>query len=113
MTLVIVAVTDLMFQPKIIEVAQSLNGDIVLASSQEAVLSVLEQLKPARLLIDLNEKKFDAIETIKLVKQKYKLEIVGFVSHVQRDIQARATLVGCDKVLARSAFVKELPQLLA
>lgn len=113
MTLVVVAVTDLMFQPKIIETAQSIGGDIVLAPSTDDVLSVCEQLKPVRMVIDLNEKKFDAIETIKLVKKQYHLEIIGFVSHVQRDLQARATAAGCDKILARSAFVKELPTLLA
>lgn len=113
MTLVVIAVTDLLFQPKIIETAQSIGGDIVLTPSTEDVLSVCEQLKPQRMIIDLNEKKFDAIETIKLVKKQFKIEIIGFVSHVQRDIQARATIAGCDKIMARALFVKELPTLLS
>ncbi len=109
---VVVAVTDLFFQAKIIEVAHQSHGDIVLAKSQDAVLEQTRELEPRFVLLDLNEKSFDPIETIKLLKeQNAHVHIVGFVSHVQRDLQARAKLAGCDEVLARSAFVTKLPEL--
>jgi len=37
---------------------------------------------------------------------------VGFVSHVQANLIADARRAGVDQVLARSAFVTQLPQLL-
>lgn len=110
---VIIGVTDLFFQAKIIEVAHQIRGDIVIAKTQKAILEQMQALKPKRVIIDLNEKAFDVLDTIKKIKEKSKeLEIVGFVSHVQRDLMAKAKLAGCDKVLPRSAFVMKLPELL-
>lgn len=110
---VVIAVTDLYFQAKIIEVAQHVGGDLVLASTQDAVLEQTRELEPIHVIIDLNEKAFDSVDTIKQLKeQNANVHIVGFVSHVQRDIQARARLAGCDEILARSAFFTNLPALL-
>lgn len=38
--------------------------------------------------------------------------VVGFASHVAAETMAAARAAGCDRVLARSAFTRELPQLL-
>jgi hypothetical protein len=38
---------------------------------------------------------------------------VGFLSHVQGDLAVAARKSGCDRVMARSAFVENLPQILA
>ena len=111
--IVLVAVTDLFFKGKITEVAHQVSGDIVLATSAEAVHDVAAQLSPSRMIIDLNETKFDPIETIKDLKKTHpSIHVVGFVSHVQRDVMARAKAVGCDEILARSVFVQKLPELL-
>ncbi len=111
--LVLVVVTDLMFKSKIIETAQQVTGDIVLATTHEAAIDVAHQLHPDRAIIDLNEKTFDPLLTIKELKQHNAgLRIIGFVSHVQRELQAHAKLAGCDEIMPRSAFVKKLPDLL-
>jgi hypothetical protein len=38
---------------------------------------------------------------------------VGFLSHVQKDLAVAAREAGCDRVVARSAFTKDLPRILA
>jgi hypothetical protein len=38
---------------------------------------------------------------------------VGFLSHVQRDLAVAAREAGCDRVMARSAFTKDLPTILS
>jgi hypothetical protein len=38
--------------------------------------------------------------------------VIGFLSHVQGDLQQKAHEAGCDMVLPRSAFSQNLPQLL-
>jgi hypothetical protein len=38
--------------------------------------------------------------------------VIGFVSHVQNNLIAAARDAGCGLVLARSAFVSQLPSLL-
>ncbi|MBI4151190.1 hypothetical protein HY492_03620 [Candidatus Woesearchaeota archaeon] len=111
--LVLVVVTDLLFKSKIIETAQAVSGDIVLATGHESALDVAHQLHPDKAIVDLNEKEFDALKTIKELKQKNAgLTIIGFVSHVQRELQAHAKLAGCDDIMPRSEFVRKLPDLL-
>jgi len=110
---VIVGVTDVMFKSKIIETAQAVAGDIVLAPSQEGLLDATAQLQAEKVILDLNERKYDALETIKILKEAHPgTHVIGFVSHVQRDVMARAKAAGCDEILAREAFVKKLAALL-
>ena len=40
------------------------------------------------------------------------IPVIAFLSHVQTDLAAAAREAGCDILLARSAFVRELPQLM-
>jgi hypothetical protein len=39
--------------------------------------------------------------------------VVGFLSHVNKDLAVAARESGCDRVVARSAFTKDLPEILA
>jgi hypothetical protein len=39
--------------------------------------------------------------------------VIGFASHVDRDLMAAARSAGCPQVLARSAFFRRVPELLA
>jgi hypothetical protein len=39
--------------------------------------------------------------------------VVGFLSHVQKDLAVAARESGCDRVMARSAFTRDLPEILA
>ena len=47
------------------------------------------------------------------VLPRIEARVVGFASHVDRDLLAAAKDAGCDQVLARSAFFGRLPELLA
>jgi hypothetical protein len=38
---------------------------------------------------------------------------VGFLSHVQDDLALAAREAGCDRVMARSAFVENLPRIIS
>ena len=41
------------------------------------------------------------------------MPVIGFLSHVNADAAREARNAGCGQILARSAFVRDLPQLLA
>ena len=41
------------------------------------------------------------------------LRIVGFLSHVQRDLTAQAQAAGCDEVMPRSSFTQNLATILS
>jgi hypothetical protein len=38
--------------------------------------------------------------------------VIGFLSHLQGDLKAKAMEAGCDMVMPRSAFSQNLPNLL-
>jgi len=40
------------------------------------------------------------------------VKTVGFLSHVQKDLAVAAKEAGCDRVMARSAFTRDLPKVL-
>ena len=48
------------------------------------------------------------------LKTKFKksTSIVGFLSHLQGDLKAKAVEAGCDSVMPRAAFSQNLPNLL-
>jgi hypothetical protein len=48
------------------------------------------------------------------IKSKLKkgTSVIGFLSHLQGDLKAKAVEAGCDMVMPRSAFSQNLPTLL-
>jgi len=45
-------------------------------------------------------------------KLKKSTSIIGFLSHLQGDLKAKAVEAGCDTVMPRAAFSQNLPNLL-
>jgi hypothetical protein len=41
------------------------------------------------------------------------ISTIGFLSHVQKDLAVAAREAGCDRIVARSAFTRDLPKILA
>ena len=71
----------------------------------------LEQRDGSRLIVDLNQQ--GALDAAAAWKQRTSKPVIGFVSHVDAATITRARELGIDQVLARSAFVQQLPTLLA
>lgn len=114
---VVAALEDLLFRSKIGETAENLEG--VEASFPRSPKKLLESLRdspPDLLVLDLNSERFEPLEILRELKADGDLEsveTVGFLSHVQKDLAASAKRAGCGRVMARSAFTKELPKVLA
>jgi len=112
--MILAVVDDLVFLSKIQQTAKLLG--IALESARPEVLPELAiELLPKALVIDLNHRSGKALEVLRALKSDLKtkdLPVIGFVSHVQSTLVNAARDAGCDFVLARSAFVRELPSLL-
>lgn len=109
------AVDDLFFASKIRGTADHLNISIAFAKSADKLLELAREEAPALIILDLNSEKLDALALASLLKADEQLRgipIVGFLSHVQSDLQRMAQEAGVDSVLPRSAFTKFLPQIL-
>jgi DNA-binding NarL/FixJ family response regulator len=114
LSMILAVVDDLLFLSKIQQTAQHLG--VVVKSARPADLPKLacEDVANA-LIIDLNHRSGEALGVLRTLKSDSKtkdLAVIGFVSHVQGDLVAAARDAGCDLILARSAFVSQLPSLL-
>ena len=112
-------IEDLFFLAKIQESARKLGVKVefVKGTDKEAVARIVdapEAERPALLVFDLNNLNAKPMTLIPKFKTKYKkaVSIIGFLSHVQGDLKMKATEVGCDTVMPRSAFSQSLPNLL-
>lgn len=113
--MILAALDDLMFTSRIRTAAAGTRADVRFARSADETVAIAREQAPALILLDLNARRMDAIATIAALKSDPQLagiRVVGFVSHVQADVIAAARSAGIDEVLARSAFVARLPELL-
>jgi DNA-binding NarL/FixJ family response regulator len=112
--MILAVVDDLLFLSKIQQTAQHVG--VVVKSAQPADLTELAiEDVPNAFIIDLNHRSGKALEVSRALKSDLKtkeIAVIGFVSHVQTDLIVAARDAGCDLVLARSAFVSQLPSLL-
>jgi CheY-like chemotaxis protein len=86
------------------------------ARTAEDLLARARDLRPSLILLDLNAGALDPLGTIARLKADPALagiHVLGFVSHVEAGVIAGARQAGIDEVMARSAFVAKLPELLA
>jgi len=112
--MILAVVDDLLFLSKIQETAKHLGVDVK-AAQPAGLPEAAQATAPSAFLIDLNHGSGKALEVLRALKSDSKtkdIAVVGFVSHVQNELIAAARDAGCDLLLARSAFVSQLPSLL-
>lgn len=108
---VIALMDDLFFQMKVAETAKHLGMELKVAANADALLALL-QPPPKLVIIDLNARSQPLAALEKLRAQDKSVRVVGFLSHVQRDLAAQAQTAGCE-VMPRSRFTRDLAAILA
>jgi CheY-like chemotaxis protein len=113
---VLAAVEDLLFRSKISETADVVGVETTFPRNPKKLLEALRASPPDLLVLDLNSARFEPLELLRIVNSDSALQdvrTVGFLSHVQGDLALAARESGCDRVMARSAFVENLPRVLS
>jgi hypothetical protein len=110
-------IEELFFQAKIQETAKKLGVKVAFVKNDKEAITALtdgEENKPALIVFDLNNANAKPLTLIPKLKTKLKrsASIVGFLSHLQGDLKAKAVEAGCDVVMPRAAFSQNLPNLL-
>jgi hypothetical protein len=111
-------IEDLFLTAKINEAARKLGVKVAFVKSDKDALAELtsgeDENKPSLIVFDLNNANAKPMTTIPKLKTKLKrsVSIVGFLSHLQGDLKAKAVEAGCDVVMPRAAFSQNLPNLL-
>jgi len=112
---IIAVVDDLFFASKIRGTAQQLSISVSFARTREGLIEAALQNRPALIVCDLHSQKIDPIGLARELKENHLLReipLVGFLSHVQVELQKAADAAGFDRVLPRSAFTKNLALIL-
>jgi len=113
--IVIAVVDDLFFASKIRGAAEQVGVLVVFAKTIESVIEAAETQKPSLIIVDLNAERCDAMELARRLKSDHRLRsisLLGFFSHVQTELQRQAKEAGFDRVLPRSAFTRNLSEIL-
>ncbi|HEV2833797.1 MAG TPA: hypothetical protein VGW58_00695 [Pyrinomonadaceae bacterium] len=104
---VLAVVDDMFFASKIRAVAEAVGVEISFPRTKE---SLIEKARQANLVIvDLHNRKIDPLT---LPADLGEIRLLGFFSHVEVELQRRALEAGYHQVIPRSAFSRDLAQIL-
>jgi len=107
---------DLLFAARSRAAAETAGVEIRMPRSAAAATAALEENPPDLVLVDLDLRWADAtafIANLETNDATAGAKVIAFVSHIREDAIDAARRAGADRVLARSAFVRQLPGLFA
>lgn len=114
--MILVVADDLLFRSKISTAAKALGVVVRAATTPDAAIERAREDAPTLILLDLDGQRpapFEVLQRLAADPALAALPTLGFVSHVHADLVRQARALGIGTVMARSAFVAELPALLA
>lgn len=103
------------FASKIRGTAETLGIDVRFARTADAAIELTRADAPVLVIIDLHAQSCDPFmlaQQLKSDEQLKAIPLLGFFSHVQSVLQQRAEQSGYDRIVPRSYFSKNLPQIL-
>jgi CheY-like chemotaxis protein len=114
MSRVLALVDDLLFLSRIREVAREAGAEVrPVRDSADLVAAARDGGR--LVLVDADSSRLPwarAVAALRADPSVASLPVVAFFSHVHADRADAARAAGCSRVLARGAFVKELPRLI-
>lgn len=105
---------NLFFAAKINQAAARASVQTIYAKTPSQALELARAECPSQIIVDLDAAKCSPLEFITELKNDPDLQVIptlGFVSHINTDLQQQARKAGCDQVMARSAFDRNLASL--
>lgn len=114
-TRVVAVLDDIFFASKIKEAAKSTGVNVEILKNTNGLIESLTSAPPTLIIVDLNSKKFNALDLIEELKTSQKLKNIstlGYLPHVQEELKKGAIEAGFDIVMPRSRFSRELKQIL-
>ena len=112
--MILVIVDDLLFRSKISSAAKACGVTIRAATTSDAAMQRLSEERPTLVIFDLDSARtrpFDVLKHMAGDPNYASIPTLGFVSHVHTEIIREARAHGVGQVLARSAFVTSLPEI--
>jgi len=109
----VACVEDLFFRSKIDATARHLNVPVRFAD-MAGLVEAADNRETAAVLLELssNGAPLDAVRRIRENTRTRELPVIGFLSHVDRELAKKAESAGVTQVMPRSQFSETLPDLL-
>ena len=108
----VATVEDLFFRSKIDATARNLNVPVRFVERKD-LTAVCREGKTAAVLLELsNGSSLDAIRSLRQNPKTRDVPVIGFLSHVDRDLAREAESAGVTQVMPRSQFAETLPDLM-
>jgi len=106
---IVALVPDLMDRSKVSAAAKAAGESVRFVNQAPRLVAAVEEDSPDLVLVDLGRPgAVDAVRELAGAGAR----VVGFGSHVDRDLLAEAGDAGCEEVLARSQFFRDLARVL-
>jgi len=110
---VLALVDDLFFQAKIMETAKHVGVTFRACATPDALLAEIAQEQPRLIVVDLNARSSPVAALPNIQAGANGVPVIAFLSHVQTDLAQQARAAGCQRVMARSQFTRDLATILA
>ena len=113
---IVAIVDDLFFASKIRGTANALGVSVSFPRHADGVKEIIARDSPALIICDLNSEKFDVMTLARTLKENettQNIPLLGFLSHVQTDLQRSAKDAGFDIVMPRSVFTNQLSKIIS
>ena len=113
--MILVLLDNLFFAAKINQAAASSGITVKYVKKAEYALEEARKEIPSLIIVDLDAADCSPLELLFGLKSDEKLRSIptlGFVSHINTGRQEQAREAGCDRVLARSTFDRDLTSIL-
>ncbi len=107
---IVAVISDLMFESRLREHASALGYDVRATDTLEATQEVLTE-GPALAVLDLHVAGVDWRLAVEAAKERG-VPVLAFGRHTEARLLRAAREAGCDRVVARSTLVEELPSLI-
>jgi CheY-like chemotaxis protein len=114
-TAAVALVADMMFASRVRGTATAIGAAAVTVTRAEKLVEETRRLRPRVVLVDIDARGVDVpglIARLKSDPETAAIPVIAFGSHVNAEALRAAREAGADRVLARSAFVRDLPALL-
>jgi CheY-like chemotaxis protein len=106
---------DLLFSVKISTAAKQLQVKVYFERAADRVLAAIREKQPSLVIFDLNSVRMRPIEALAEIRKDPDIgdvRTLGYVSHTDTVTIAAARAAGIGEVIARSAFVAQLGEIL-
>ncbi len=115
-SVIIAVVDDMFFRSKIQAVAEAVGTEISFPRNKDALIQKAREAKPRLIVVDLHNQKIDSAmlaTELKADQELRSIQLLGFFSHVQTELQSNAMSAGFDQVIPRSVFARDLSKILS